>query len=86
MTKETLIRTICLALALVNQVLAIFGISPIPIADDTIQMLVSTAWTIVSAVWAWWKNNSVTRAALIGDDVMRSIKEGRWDGAGGDVE
>ena len=86
MTKETLIRTICLALALVNQMLVMFGRSPLPIEDESIKMLVSGAWTLASAAWAWWKNNSVTRAALIGDDVMRSIKEGRWDGAGGDVE
>lgn len=79
MTKETLIRTICLALALVNQVLAIFGISPIPIADDTIELLVSTAATVIFAVLSWWKNNSFTKEAMIADEMMHQLKDGRGD-------
>jgi len=74
-TAGTIIRTVILALALVNQVLATMGKSPIPIEDETITELISTAWTVVAAAVAWWKNNSYTKAALAGDDLMQTLKE-----------
>ncbi len=73
-SKGTLIRTIILALALINQVLAMLGISPLNIADDDISTIISTAWTIIAAVIAWWKNNSFTDAAIKADDFMHELK------------
>lgn len=70
----TIARTIVLALALINQCLTMAGISPIPIEDETITTVISTAWTIIAAVWSWWKNNSFTRAALAGDAAKDRIK------------
>ena len=69
-TKGTIARTIILALALVNQVLTAMGKNVINIADEDINTLISTAFTIVSAVVAWWKNNSFTKAALEADEIM----------------
>lgn len=73
-SKGTLIRTIILALALINQVLAMFGISPLNIADDDISTVISTAWTIVAAIIAWWKNNSFSDAAIKADEFMNKLK------------
>ena len=73
-SKGTLIRTIILALALINQVLAMFGISPLNIADDDISTVISTAWTIVAAIIAWWKNNSFSDAAIMADEFMNKLK------------
>ena len=73
-SKGTLIRTIILALALINQVLAMLGLSPLNIADDDISTVISTAWTIIAAVVAWWKNNSFSDAAIKADDFMHKLK------------
>lgn len=70
----TIARTVCLAMALVNQVLTVTGHSIIPIQDEDIQMLVSLLFTIITAVVSWWKNNSFTEAALAGDMVMEQMK------------
>lgn len=70
----TIARTVVLALALINQLLAAFGYSVIPIEDETVNSLISAAFTIISAVTAWWKNNSFTKAALEGDKVMNELK------------
>ena len=70
----TIARTICLALALINQILTATGHSIIPIDDETINLLVSTAATIIMALSTWWKNNSFTQAALEGDIVMKQLK------------
>ena len=76
-TAGTIARTIVLLQALVNQCLSMAGIQVIPIADEDINTLVTTLWTVVAAVVAWWKNNSFTRAALDGDAAMRAEREGR---------
>lgn len=70
----TIVRTIILALALINQVLSLSGHSVIPISDDLINALVTNIWTIAAALVAWWKNNSFTKAALAGDAVMQQQK------------
>lgn len=66
----TVARTIVLLLALVNQVLSMMGIPVLPIEDEAINTVVSTLWTIIAAVVAWWKNNSFTTAALEADQVL----------------
>ena len=66
----SLSRTIVLLLALVNQVLSMLGIPVLPIEDEAINTVVSTLWTIIAAVVAWWKNNSFTTAALEADQVL----------------
>lgn len=71
---DTIIRTIVLLLALANQALTIAGINVLPISDEQIRELVSLLFTVGSSLWAWWKNNSFTQAALAGDEVKNSIK------------
>ena len=73
-TSGTIARTIVLLLALVNQCLSMAGIQVIPIADEDINTLVTTLWTVIAAIVAWWKNNSFTKAARDGDAVMRQEK------------
>lgn len=71
----TIIRTICLALALVNQILSATGHAVLPVEDEQIEALITTGVTVVSAVIAWWKNNSFTKPAILADAYMKRIKE-----------
>ena len=48
----TIARTICLCLALVNQILTATGHSVINISDESINTLISTGFTIVTAIVA----------------------------------
>lgn len=73
-TSGTIARTAILILALVNQVLTATGHSVINISDENINTLISTGLTIVSAIIAWWKNNSFTQAAIMADEVMKEDK------------
>lgn len=73
-TAGTLARTIILALALINQILSVTGHPVLPIEDAEVETLVSTAWTVIAALIAWWKNNSFTSAAKAGDEVMKQEK------------
>lgn len=72
---ETIIRTIVLILALINQVLAIYGKDKIPITEDEIYQLITLVVTIGSALWAWWKNNSFTQPAIKADEYMEKLRQ-----------
>lgn len=73
--KETVIRSAILILAIVNNGLALFGKSPLPIDDVTLTKAISFIFTTASALWAWWKNNSFTQNALIADKYLSDLKE-----------
>lgn len=75
-TSGTLARTIILALALINQVLSMCGIAVLPIEDAQVETIVTTLWTVIASVVAWWKNSSFTSAAIAGDKVKNAIKKG----------
>ena len=68
----TLVRTILLILAWVNQILAMNHISPIPVDEMTI----CTVITGVFSLWAWWKNNNFTHAAKKGQEKIHEVKAG----------
>ena len=74
-SSGTIARTVVLALAMVNQILCIMGISPIPIDDEAIVELITTGAMIITALWAWWKNNSFSQAAIDADKQMHEIKD-----------
>ena len=74
-TSGTIARTILLLLALVNQVLSVLGYKLIPIEDEQINEAVTLAWTIGSALIAWWKNNSFTKKAILADEYLHDMKE-----------
>ena len=70
----TIARTIILLLALINQCLSMAGVSPLSIEDKQVEAIITTAWTVIAALIAWWKNNSFTQAALAGDALKNEIK------------
>ena len=72
---QTIIRVIVLLLALINQSLTAMGKSPLPFEDETITELISAIFTIIAAVWAWWKNNSFTYAAIEADEVLKKLRD-----------
>lgn len=73
-SKETIVRTVVLFVALLNTVLNACGKNPLPFSDDEVYTGVSAVVTTVAAVWAWWKNNSFTSAAFKADEVLKIEK------------
>lgn len=76
MKKETLIRTVILIYALVNQILTYKGHSILPIGEEQVTELTSIAFTIVTALVAWWKNNSFTAEAIEADKYLAKLRGG----------
>lgn len=73
---DTIARTIILALALLNQVLAIMGKGTIDIAENDIYQVVSLIATIVTSIVAWWYNNSFSHHAIRADEYLKALKNG----------
>ncbi len=71
----TVARTLCLVIALVNQVLAVLGRDALPFAEDEVYQLTSLVFTIGTAAAAWWRNNSFTKAAIKADNYMEEVKK-----------
>ena len=71
---DTIARTVVLFIALANQVMVAVGWSPIELDENSVYTLASTIATIVASVWAWWMNNSFTKAALKADKVLEKEK------------
>ena len=75
----TIARTAVLALALTNQVLSATGHSVLPIESEQLEQIITTSFTVVSSIVAWWNNNSFTNAAIEADKTYEVIKQ-RYNG------
>ena len=85
MKKSTIARTVVLVLALVNQVLVMFGVNPLPFSDEGIYEAVTALLTVGASVWAWWKNNSFTKAAQEADKYLEQLREQKASDEGEDL-
>lgn len=72
---ETIVRTVILVVALINQVLTVTGHSLLPITDEQITEIITLVITVGASLWAWWKNNSFTQAAIEADELLNTIKK-----------
>ncbi|MCD0726003.1 phage holin [Staphylococcus aureus] len=68
----TIVRTILLIVAWINQFLAIKHISPIPVDE----VFISTVVTGIVSIWTWWKNNNFTHASKKGQQKIYEVKAG----------
>ena len=74
MTKDVIIRTVITAIALLNSVLVMLGKSPLDLDENTIYAVGSGIAAIITTVWAWWKNNSVTANAQRAQVYLNDLK------------
>lgn len=59
----TIARLVLLLLALVNSALTAAGKSPIPIDEEGVQQFITLAFLGITSLWAYWKNNDITKKA-----------------------
>lgn len=73
---DTIIRTVCLIVALINQALTLAGHSLLPITDEQVAEGLTLGFTIATSLWAWWKNNSFTKPAIQADELLTGLRAG----------
>ena len=69
----TIVRTAVLIFALVNQILIMCGINPLPFTQEAVGETVSLILTVGASLLAWRKNNSFSQAALEADEYKIEI-------------
>ncbi|PRS65301.1 phage holin [Bacillus pumilus] len=76
--KGTVVRTVLLFIALINQALIMFGKPVLPIEEDQITSLAETLYlagsmifTIGTTLVAWYKNNYVTEKGKKQKEVLK---------------
>lgn len=83
---STIVRMIVLIVVIANQTLTMFGKNPLPFSDDEVYQYATAAITIGVTIWAWWKNNSFTKAAIAADEVMTELRNGTVEDGDGEGE
>ncbi|WP_144739453.1 phage holin [Bacillus altitudinis] len=76
--KGTVVRTVLLFIALINQALIMFGKPVLPISEDQVNTLTETLYlafsmvfTLVTTLVAWFKNNYVTSKGQLQKEALQ---------------
>ena len=72
--KGAIIRIAILAITLANAILTAAGKNPIPFDETAFTECLSYIISGIAAVWAWYKNNDLTREAVEGTALMKALK------------
>lgn len=71
----TVVRTAVLLFALANQLLTAAGKNPLPFSEEEVYQAGTAVVTALTAIAAWWKNNSFSQEALTADEYMKTLKD-----------
>ena len=54
--------------------LSIAGISQLPFTSDQVSTAITGVIAVIASVYAWWRNNNLTVAAVQGQQVVNAVK------------
>ncbi len=74
MDRGTIIRTIVLLIALINQFLTSSGLNPIPGSEQIWGEVLAWLFTVTASTWTWFRNNYITAKGKRQKEVL--TKEG----------
>lgn len=78
MDINVIARFIALGVVLINSILTMFNINPIPFSQEEVYGIISIILTCGVTIYTAWKNNSVTKEAKMADRVMIALKNGEY--------
>ena len=81
---KAIIRLIVALVPVFNIVLVQAGKSPLPFTQEEVNTGLSTVVAVLGIVWAWWKNNNMTKAAQSMQPGLNELKAIDKDEAGGE--
>lgn len=74
-SKGTIVRTVMIAIVIINMILKKLGINLISTDESTVASVVEMVIEIGAIVAAWWYNNSFSDAAKKADRFFKAVKE-----------
>lgn len=72
--KGAIIRIAVLAITTINAILTASGKNPIPFDESAFTECLAYIISGIAAVWAWYKNNDLTREATEGTALTKALK------------
>ena len=78
-SKSTIIRTILVAIVIINFFLEKLGVDLIPVDESLIAMFVEAFIGIAVIVVGFWKNNSYSEAAIRADEFLKELRTGETE-------
>ena len=79
LTQERVKSIILLVVQLYSTVqtgLTLAGVSQLPFTTDQVSTAITGVIALITGVWAWWRNNNVTSAAVVGEQLVKGVKNG----------
>lgn len=76
---HTWVSIVMVIIAIVNYVLIAMGKPVINLEEEAITYGVNTVLNLVFIAYPMWKNNSITENALIADDLLFMLRDGKID-------
>ena len=74
-TKGTVIRTVMIAIVIINMILEKLGLDIIKTDQNTVASIVEMLFEVGSIITAWWYNNSYSYAARKADRFYLAVKD-----------
>lgn len=74
---HTWVSIVMVIISAVNYVLIAMGKPIINLGEDAVTYAVNTVLNLIFIAYPMWKNNSVTENALIVDDVLYMLRDGK---------
>lgn len=74
-SKGTIVRTILLAIVIINLILKQFGFNLIEVTESEILSVIEMVIEIAVIIVNFWKNNSYTKNAIKADEFLKQLKE-----------
>ena len=81
---KAVIRLIVALVPVVNIVLVQFNLSPLPFTQDEVNAGLSAVAAAAGILYAWWKNNNITKAAISMQPALNELKAVDKNEAGGE--
>lgn len=72
---RTIARTIVFVITWVNMLFTFFGLPAFDFDPDAAYVASSAVITLLASTWGFWKNNSYTIAAKVGDLIMGLVRK-----------
>lgn len=73
-SNATIARTIIFILAMINQICAVMGWTPLNLSEELIYQVVSIITFCGASIAAWWKDNAFTKIAIESNKKMLEKK------------
>lgn len=74
---HTIVSLILMVISYINVILLNAGQPIINVGSDEVNLYIGIAYLIITTLYGWYKNQSITKAAQAGDDVLYYLRDGK---------